>query len=59
MANEYVKYTVIFLHENTHKIDKHCIKNSDGYSVTMKYQIYSWHKTLQNLSDIDRFEDVY
>ena len=59
MAKEYVKYKVIFLHENTHEIVKHRIKNSDGHSVTMKYQIHSWHKTLQKLSDIDTFENIY
>ena len=41
MTKEYLNDTAIFLHENTHEIDKHWVEaNLDGSDITKKYQAH-------------------
>ena len=41
MTKEYLNDTVIFLHENTHEIDKHWVEaNLDASDITKKYQAH-------------------
>ena len=39
MAKEYLNVAVLPVRENTHEIDKHCVRaNVNGSDVVMKYQ---------------------
>ena len=39
MAKEYLDDTVLFVHENTHEVDKHCLQaNLNSQNIAVKYQ---------------------
>ena len=59
MAKEYLDDTVLFVHENTHEVDKHCLQaNLNSQNIAVKYQAPLWHKTFQNLAGIVSFENI-
>ena len=50
---------MLIVHENAHEIYKHCVQASlDDWDVAKKYQVHLWHKTWQNLTDIDTCENI-
>ena len=59
MVKKYQNDAVLFVHENTQEIYKHCVKaNLVVWSVAKKYQVLLYHKTCQNLTGIDTYEKI-
>ena len=50
---------ILILYENTHEIYEKSVQASlDDWDVAKKYQVHLSHKTWQNLTDIDTFENI-
>ena len=60
MAIEHLNAAMLFVHENTLEINKQCTQaNLDCYNVALKYQAHLQQKILQNLANINTFENIH
>ena len=47
------------VYENTYEIYKQIVQASlDNWDAAKRYQVHLWHKTWQNLTDIDTCENI-